>query len=550
MINNLILSDIIDEMSSIYPQNPIWRLRDIRNSRYLLTFKNRKLPPIKISLHPKYHSTHIKRNKYKNIKYSDGLNTLNDHIENKVITSINQSDMDRIISFELSDNLSIIIELFPPSPDLYLTHNDEIIYTLLKGKAGDKYTFPEPPESKSLLDLSDEGIMKYFKDDKYAGEPVYKIIRNSYREIDTEWAKLFSEISGLEPQDDIENCSDRDITNLEDNLQSLKNTLSTGEYKYHLYRDEYHKPQIYVEELEDFEKIYTSSSPSDAQSRYIEETINYDRFISIRNEAKHLIESERDRMTRKLSILEEELKRTTGSDDVKKKADLIMNNLSELKKGQSKAELLDPETSKEVMVELDRRLSPYENAVNYYNLARRLERGISKVKNEIVRVRRSLKKLPDELPDEVGELKALVGRLKPEMTEETPSSKERERKKNYYEFELRNKFKILIGKNRDGNDHITFRLGKGNDLWFHVRDFRGSHGILKKMGQDDPTQNEIAITSSLVAYFSKAKRDSKVEVSYTKVKHVKRAGAKGRVLFTNEKTILVKPLPPDEISFK
>ena len=38
---------------------------------------------------------------------------------------------------------------------------------------------------------------------------------------------------------------------------------------------------------------------------------------------------------------------------------------------------------------------------------------------------------------------------------------------------------LYIGKNNRQNDEVTFKLGRGSDLWFHARNMPGSHVILK-----------------------------------------------------------------------
>ena len=103
-------------------------------------------------------------------------------------------------------------------------------------------------------------------------------------------------------------------------------------------------------------------------------------------------------------------------------------------------------------------------------------------------------------------------------------------------------FTLFVGKNNKQNDYITTKLGKNNDLWFHTKDIRGSHCLLKCNGSkvDD---NTIVACAEIAAFYSKAKLSSNVPVDYCYIKNVKKpSGSKpGMVIYTNNQTINVNP---------
>ena len=102
-------------------------------------------------------------------------------------------------------------------------------------------------------------------------------------------------------------------------------------------------------------------------------------------------------------------------------------------------------------------------------------------------------------------------------------------------------FTVLVGKNNKQNDYLTTKLANNNDIWFHVKDFHGSHVILRTNGIE-PTQETINKCASLAKEHSKAKESSNISVDYTLVKYVKKpSGSKpGMVIYTNNKTVIVK----------
>ena len=103
-------------------------------------------------------------------------------------------------------------------------------------------------------------------------------------------------------------------------------------------------------------------------------------------------------------------------------------------------------------------------------------------------------------------------------------------------------FTLYVGKNNKQNDYITTKLGKNEDLWFHTKDIRGSHCLLKCNGSKVDTSTIISCCQ-IAAYYSKARLSSNVPVDYCYVKNVKKPSSSkpGMVIYTNNETINVNP---------
>ena len=102
-------------------------------------------------------------------------------------------------------------------------------------------------------------------------------------------------------------------------------------------------------------------------------------------------------------------------------------------------------------------------------------------------------------------------------------------------------FTVLVGKNNKQNDYLTTRLANKDDIWFHVKDFHGSHVILRTDNKT-PTQETINKCAALAKEHSKANMSSNIVVDYTFVKYVKKpsGSAPGMVIYTNNKSVTVK----------
>jgi predicted ribosome quality control (RQC) complex YloA/Tae2 family protein len=103
---------------------------------------------------------------------------------------------------------------------------------------------------------------------------------------------------------------------------------------------------------------------------------------------------------------------------------------------------------------------------------------------------------------------------------------------------------VLIGKGARENDELTFDVAAPEDFWFHVADYSGSHVVVRNPSKDKNLDESILEKAAqLAAYFSQARNSSKVEVHYTKRKHVTkpRRAKPGLVRLLEFKSIKVEP---------
>ena len=107
---------------------------------------------------------------------------------------------------------------------------------------------------------------------------------------------------------------------------------------------------------------------------------------------------------------------------------------------------------------------------------------------------------------------------------------------------------ILVGRDEVSNDHLTFKLGRQNDLWFHVKGESGSHVVLQCISeQNPPSKQSQKEAAAIAAWYSKMRKGGRVPVSACRVRNVfKPKGAPpGLVNICKAKTLLIKPELPD-----
>ena len=84
------------------------------------------------------------------------------------------------------------------------------------------------------------------------------------------------------------------------------------------------------------------------------------------------------------------------------------------------------------------------------------------------------------------------------------------------------------------------KIAKGNDYWFHIRDYAGSHVVVKEIKNREITEKIKHEAALLALYFSKGKKADEGDIYFTRVKYLHKAKGSGVVLPTQEKNIKVK----------
>ena len=106
---------------------------------------------------------------------------------------------------------------------------------------------------------------------------------------------------------------------------------------------------------------------------------------------------------------------------------------------------------------------------------------------------------------------------------------------------------VLIGRNNEGNDHLTHGMARPEDYWFHVHGCPGSHVVLRRgKGKNEPSKRTIEEVASWAAFYSQARTAGRVPVIWTLKKYVRRPrkAPAGLAICEREKTLMVRPVEP------
>jgi len=144
----------------------------------------------------------------------------------------------------------------------------------------------------------------------------------------------------------------------------------------------------------------------------------------------------------------------------------------------------------------------------------------------------------DDLGDAIEAARALDTR-----PQSHAAPREKKKRRAPLEYRLPSGARIVVGRTPIENADVTFRIGRPDDLWFHVQNQPSAHVILQRDDRDEFSDDDIEAAAALAAYHSKAKTSPKVTVDYTRRKHVRKrpAAAPGLVFYTHPKSVAVTP---------
>ena len=484
---------------------------------------------------------------------------LRKHLVGFRIVNISTLNLERIVTIELegynelNDKLrkKLIIELMGKHSNIILLNeNNKIIDSIRhldisSGSLRDilparEYVLPNNDTKIDFYNTSKEDFMNIVKND------ITKSITNNYTGFSNSF--ISSILENLNISND--NFSQDDLSALYDTIKTILLNIETNNVKL-----VNHNTNDYVITTSNTEPLQVNFFLDDFYSKKEEK----DSINTYRNNLLKLVLTALKKISKKLDNINLKLKECDNMDKYRIYGELITSNLYRLDSNQNTESIVLEnyyDNNNETTIPLDKTISISYNAKKFFKKYHKLKNTL-----EIVSVQKqdTIKEIDylesivyelesansisdlDEIYLEISENGIFKGKEKANVKKNKVN-----KKKVHDEYEpiiyTIDGFTLYVGKNNKQNDYITTKLGKNEDYWFHTKDIRGSHCLLKCNGKS-VKEHTLVACCQIAAFHSKAKLSSNVPVDYCFVKYVKKPnGSKpGMVIYTNNKTMNVNP---------
>ena len=568
-LDGLAVHALVYELSSMLSGGKVDKIFQPERDKIILNLRTQsKNVKLLLSVNPQGARVNITENSYENPTVAPNFcMLLRKHLQPSRLVSVTQPGFERIIVFtfecqtELLDVVEkkLTVEIMGHFSNIILTDEKDIIIdairqvdytTSSKRRVLPSLPYELPPKQdkeefdaeRLSVDFSSDARADKYLTDKFIG-----------------FSPLISREIVYFATGQTDTCLDR-FTQLQREkllfgLKLLKEELDSNSYSPCIVYDG--KPlEFYFHKINQYganSLVKEYPTFSEAIEDFYKEKDEQEHIKRLSGDILKAITNAQSRISKKIEAQRADIAECEKAMRFKDMGDLITANIYLLRQGTDSAILTDytKDPPQETSVELDKSLSPAKNAQRYYKKYKKavtaleiLHRQIPESENELVYL--------DSVFEELVRAKSAadVDEIRSELSEsgymKKSVVKKGTKKPKIYAPKIQSVvsadgFTIYIGKNNLQNDYLTLRMADKRDIWFHTKEYPGSHVVISanNMHVPDTTLNEAA---TLAAKNSKAGTGGTVAVDYTEIKNVKKQpGAKpGMVIYTAYKTAYIK----------
>ncbi len=289
-------------------------------------------------------------------------------------------------------------------------------------------------------------------------------------------------------------------------------------------------------------------------NQYYTDQLRQQLFSQLRHQLSQKLQNILGKLRSKAQTFKDRLQQSDQADEYRQKADLLMAHLQNWQPGMKEIILADFETNQPMAIALQPDKNAVQNAQKLYKQHQKLKRARAAVEPLLWEVQTEIDYLEqveaaisqidqyqtaadlqalEEIRDE------LIGQKYLEALEYRSRSTTDRASTNFHCYRTPSGFEVLIGRNNNQNDYLTFRVAGDYDLWFHAQEIPGSHVLLRLEPGKVPEETDLQFTANLAAYFSRARQSDQVPVVYTRSNRVyKPKGTKPGLVVYKQETII------------
>lgn len=497
--------------------------------------------------------------------------TLRKHLLGTHITKIYTNNLERIIFIEFEgynkskdfSNKKLIVELMGKHSNIILIDDEDMIIDALKHFSlnsgsyrnifsGEKYELPKS-DKLDFMDISDK-------------DEFYRVLENNSKKLNTTNLSTIisntftgiSKTSGVAFEDELSIDNELNKYNSDTLFEYINKIIHIDTVVAGKEFDNDYSLTLKFDNVPSGENLLVNFFLDD----YYTNKESKNTFVTYRDNLLKLILGKLKKLNTRLDAVNEKINDCRDAEKYRLYGELITSNLYKINNEHIEKITLDNyyENNLPITIPLDKSITPSMNAKKFFKKYQKLKNSKEFIEQQKLSITNDINYLESVFYEiEAARNVEDIDEIYSEIRESNINIKKKGKKSNLnksdksiyknskpdkfgeiLKFDI-DGFTVLVGKNNKQNDYLTTRLASKDDLWFHVKDFQGSHVILRTENKI-PSQETIVKCAELAKKYSKANQTANIMVDYSYVKFVKKPhGSKpGMVTYTNNKSIIVK----------
>lgn len=557
MINHFITLQVLaDELNKILKDGIIQDAFTQQKGELLINIKkDLQYNTLSVSINPQLNFMFVREQIPRAKKNSV---TVFKEIKNDEIKRISSHLFERIIKIDLKSGLQLLFHLFgTASSNVFLIDQNKIIINTFKNTK--EYVNKEYSKAYKEIEVDYDHLIADFNTFKEIflkdkDKTTYNALKSTFTFLGSTITREVLHRAGVEDKVHIDKISIEDCKGIFQELINIFAEMSKPTPTIY-YSGEI--PRVFsVLKLQHLSgsRVENYDSVNEAIKTFI---IKSFKICDIDKEKKDLIiriKNELDKLIRTKKTIEVEVLDSKQAEEYEKIAKIIMANLQHLTKGTREIDIEDIfDDNKMIHITLDPKMTPVQNAENYFNKARKARAVAANAIERLEKINKDISLLEKILLHLDGcQTREQLVEFKDENEIDLIrlgiiSRGEKEESLPFKIFKVAGGYEVWVGKSAEKNDLLTMKYAKPNDLWFHARGVSGSHVVLRVTNNKvKPPKEAILQAASIAAYYSKMRNATNVPVSYCERKYLRKPknSKPGSIILDREKVVFVDPVIP------
>ncbi|MDO4805563.1 MAG: NFACT RNA binding domain-containing protein [Lachnospiraceae bacterium] len=493
---------------------------------------------------------------------------LRKHLQGGQILRITQPSLERVLCFEISHRnelgdiclKKLIIEIMGKHSNIIVTDERDVILDSIKRipssvssvrevLPGRPYFIPGADLKKNPLEADAKSFIATIRESSYN---IVKAIYMCYTGIAPIVAEEFVYEAGIEPRKGPADLNEGEIARLAEVFVRHMEDVARGEFAPNIiYRDGEPK-EFGVFPLTIFGgNVENVASVSEMLRKFYSDREASTRIRQKSADLRHLVSTALDRTNKKFLIQEKQMADTEKKDKYRIYGELLNTYGYEAKEGDKELRAVNYYTGEPITIPLDPTLTPAMNAQKYFERYNKLKRTADALGTQIEETNDDREQLESclmaidlaESEQDLAEIRRELADYGFAQRKSSQKGRSREAKQKPLAYLSSDGYTMYVGRNNYQNEEVTFKIGNGNDWWFHAKGMPGSHVIIKGNGKGELPDRAYEEAAALAAWYSSGRKAPKVEIDYTQRKnlHKKNGGKPGFVTYHTNYSMMAVP---------